>query len=298
MIEDKNYYRGNKNLKAENIDLEYSEDQISEILKCKEDPIYFIRNYTKIVCPKGLVLCDLRSYQEKMVNLVHNNNKVIMLAPRQSGKTTSIATYIAHYVIFNKFKTVAIIANKEDTAKEIFDRVQLIFEYLPIWLKPGVKEWNKKSMDFDNGCSVIIGSTSSSSISGKSINLLYIDEVALISKKMAEAFFNSVLPVVAADENAKIVLSSTPKSLNHFYKMWKNAENGVSGYIPLRVYWNEPPGRDESYKQQIIKAEGIEHWTQEYACVCGKTLITIRNKITKKISHISIEDFYKSLEKN
>lgn len=259
------YYRNNENLKAENINIDYEVWQVKEIQKCFNDPVYFIKNYVKIVTPKGLELFDLRDYQEKIVHLIDKEKRIIYMSGRQSGKTASAAAYIVHYIIFNSYKRVAILANKEATSKEIFDRVQLTFEHLPIWLKCGIKEWNKKSMLLDNGSSVIIGSTSSSSISGKSINLLYIDEAALISKQMANDFFDSILPVVSADPEAKIVISSTPKKLNHFYRMWKDAVSGKSGYKYLKVEWWEVPGRDEKFKEKIINEKGIEHWEQEYA---------------------------------
>jgi len=259
------YYRGNSNLKGDNVDLEYTPEQIEEVIKCREDVKYFIKKYVKIVTPNGLQLFELRNYQENIIDLIHNNGRCVYLSGRQSGKTATAAAYIAHYIIFNQYKNVAIVANKEETAKVIFDRVQLIYEHLPIWLKVGVREWNKKSLELDNGCTVVIGSSSSTSISGRSINLLYIDECGLIPKKMAEKFFDSVLPVVSADPNAKIVISSTPKGLNHFYRIWKEAESGRSGYKHLKVEWWEVPGRDEKFKEKIIREKGIEHWEQEYA---------------------------------
>lgn len=277
MNKDNTFYRGNPNLLNGNVQQDYENWQLQEILKCSNDPKYFINTYVNIVTPKGIEKFTLRPYQEQIIDNIHNETRFIFLSGRQSGKTQTTAAYIVYYIIFNQHKTVSICANKEATSKEIFQRVRKMFEKLPNWLKPGVIEWNKKSVELDNGCCVFVGSTSSSSISGKSVNFLYIDEVALISKKMAEDFFDSVLPVVAADPNAKIVQSSTPKKLNHFYRSWQEAVSGRSGYKYLKVEWWEVPGRDEAFKEKIIKEKGLDHWSQEYAVEflgAGGTLVS------------------------
>ena len=263
-------------------------------LKCADKHIVFKRGMVETYV-EDLKIGDrihVESGLDKIISLKKSNRKEVMYDCLNvqdvqrfytngilSHNTQTTAAYIVYYIIFNQHKTVSICANKEATSKEIFQRVRKMFEKLPNWLKPGVIEWNKKSVELDNGCSVFVGSTSSSSISGKSVNFLYIDEVALISKKMAEDFFDSVLPVVAADPNAKIVQSSTPKKLNHFYRSWQDAVNGRSGYKHLKVEWWDVPGRDEAFKEKIVKEKGLDHWLQEYATEflgAGGTLISGR----------------------
>lgn len=206
-----------------------------------------------------------------------------------SHNTTTTAAYICHYILFNKFKRVAILGDKSATAREILQRVQLMYENLPYWMQQGISEWNKGSILLENGTSIITGATSSSSIRGKSVNFLYLDEFAFIMPGVFDEFFASVYPTVASSKKSKIVMSSTPWGMNHFYKIWMDAENGKNGYTHFSVKWNDIPGRDEEYKEKTIAEVGLLKWLQEYeACVGPNTLIFIRDKETGEIKETEI----------
>lgn len=185
-----------------------------------------------------------------------------------SHNTTSSAAFILFFILFNKNKEVAILANKQPTTKEILDRIKNMYRHLPIWLKPGVKEWNKHSVEFENGCKIIAASTSSSSISGKSISLLYIDEFALIAKNVIEDFIDSTFPVIAAAKTSRILISSTPKGKNHFYRFFmdaKHKEKTKSPFIAKEIAWDAPPGRDLKWREEKIRELGsVEKFNQEY----------------------------------
>jgi hypothetical protein len=265
MTETATSYQGNVNLKRKNVQEEYTEEQVLEIIRCKNDPIYFIKNYIHIInLDDGLVKFALYDYQERFINMLHEENRIIARLGRQSGKTTCFAAYMCHYIIFNENKTAAILGNKDKTAREILYRVKIMFENLPMWLKPGVMEWNKGTVEFENGSRIVTAATSSSAIRGMSINFLALDEFAFIQPGVFEDFIQSVYPTISTSKEAKILMVSTPWGLNHFYKFWKEAEDGKNGYAHFSIKWNDVPGRDDAWRDKMIAEIGIERFRQEF----------------------------------
>ena len=164
-----NGYRGNRNLKSKGIQLEWSQERLQEYLKCARDPIYFAEKYIQIVhVDRGLIPIILYDYQKEIMEAIASNRRVTVNTSRQAGKTTTAVAVILHYILFNDHKTVALLANKGDAAREILDRIKIAYESLPDWLQQGVIEFNKGSAEFENGSKIIAASTSSSSIRGKS----------------------------------------------------------------------------------------------------------------------------------
>ena len=120
MSTDSNAYLGNPNLKRTGLSHNFTKDEIVEYQKCSESPIYFIKNYVRIVSlDHGLVPFDMYNFQEGMVDTMHENRFTIFKLPRQSGKSTIIISYLLHYVLFNPNTTVAVLANKSTTARDI-----------------------------------------------------------------------------------------------------------------------------------------------------------------------------------
>lgn len=260
------YYRGNVNLLNAGEKLEYTEEQINEIIKCANDYEYFIYNYVYIKTKKGLEKPEVRPYQKRILSKIHNNNRCLGMAGRQCGKSVSLGMYVAWYICFHSYKTVGVVANKEKVAKLMLATVKNIFTNLPIWMKPGVDTWGTTEIKLDNNSIVVVSACSADALTGYTLNFLIVDEVSKIPKNKANDFFDSVLPTVEADENAKIVCISTPKGINIWYKMWTEAEQGISGYVTVKVEWNEPPGRDEAWREAKIKEKGLEYFNQEYSC--------------------------------
>jgi phage terminase large subunit-like protein len=237
-------YLGNSHLKRVGEGIEWNAELIQEYTKCADDPIYFAKEYIKIVhVDRGLVPFNMYDYQEDIVEKITNNRRVAVLTARQSGKTTTAVAIILHYILFNEFKTVAILANKGDASREVMARVKLAYEALPKWLQQGIEEWNKGNIALENGCQVLAGTTSSSAIRGKSVNFLYLDEVAFIEGY--DEFFASVYPTISSGESTKLLMTSTPNGLNHFWKTCKGAKEGTNGYEYTEVMWDDVPGRDE-----------------------------------------------------
>ena len=260
-------YLGNTNIKGKGAEINFTPEMIQEYLKCAKDPIYFAEKYIKIVhVDHGLIPIRMYDYQKEIAEAITFNRRVTVNTSRQAGKTTTAVAIILHYVLFNDHKTVALLANKGDAAREILDRIKIAYEALPKWMQQGVIEWNKGSVEFENGCKVIAGSTSSSAIRGKSISFLYIDETAFVEGW--DEFFASVFPTISSGNTTKILFTSTPKGLNHFYKTCEGAKEGRNGYIYIEVPWDKVPGRDEAWKEETLQAMDYDYekFAQEFEC--------------------------------
>ena len=271
-------YLGNPNLFKANTKIEYTEDQVLEIAKCMENPIYFISKYIKIVnIDSGLVPFDLYKFQEKMVTTFHTNRFSIAKLPRQSGKSTTIIAYLLHQVIFNDNINVAILANKSSTARDLLGRLQLAYENLPTWLQQGVLNWNKGSLELENGSKILAAATSSSAIRGGSFNIIFLDEFAFIPNNISEQFFSSVYPTISSGKSSKVMIVSTPHGMNMFYKLWNDSIHGRNDYKPIEVHWSEVPGRDEKWKEETIRNTSEAQFTTEFECEFVGSVDTLIN---------------------
>lgn len=267
-------YRGNTRLKRTGVAIEWTEERISEYVRCAEDPVYFTETYMRIInVDEGLVQFKLYDYQKDILRSFKDNRFTIITTARQAGKSTTTCAFILWYILFHSEKVVALLANKADVAREILGRVQLAYQYLPQWLQHGVKEWNKGSFVLENDSRVMASATSSDSIRGFSINFLFIDECAHIENW--EEFYTSTYPTISSGKTTKIGLVSTPCGLNHFHDIWENANKradgqhvGKNGYFPLKVMWYQVPGRDEKWREETLAGMNFneEKFRQEYEC--------------------------------
>ena len=260
-------YLGNPNLKKANTSIEFTEENIIEFLKCKEDPVYFANNYIKIVSlDEGLTQFHPYDFQEKLINNFHNNRFNICKMPRQTGKSTTVVSYLLHYAVFNDSVNIGILANKAATARELLQRLQTAYENLPKWMQQGILSWNKGSMELENGSKILAASTSASAVRGMSFNILFLDEFAFVPNHVADSFFASVYPTITSGKNTKVIIVSTPHGMNHFYRMWHDAERKKNEYIPTDVHWSEVPGRDEVWKEQTIANTSEQQFKVEFEC--------------------------------
>jgi hypothetical protein len=258
-------YNGNANLKRVGVQLDYTEEQIQEIGKCASDPIYFIKTYVKIVnVDRGLIPFEMWPFQEDMVQKFHENRFSICKMPRQVGKTTTTVGYMLWCVLFNIDFKIAILANKGSLAREILGRIQYAYEYLPLWLQQGIKVWNKGNIELENGSQIFAYATSAAGVRGGTYNLIFLDEFAFVPKNMADDFFTSTYPVISSGKTTKVIIVSTPFGLNHFYKMWVDAIEKRSTYIPIEVHWSMVPGRDAKWREETIRNTSEEQFRQEF----------------------------------
>ena len=260
-------YLGNPNLKNVGQKIEWTEESLTEYMKCKESPEYFIQNFVKIIhVDKGLVPFEMYDYQKDMVHKFNDNRFVICKMPRQTGKSTTIIAFLLHYVLFNENVNVAILANKGAVARELLSRLQLAYEHLPKWLQQGVVIWNKGNIELENGSKILASATSGSAVRGSSFNIIFLDEFAHVPSNIAEQFFTSVYPTISSGESTKVLIVSTPLGMNMFYKMWADALEKRNNYVPVEVHWSQVPGRDEKWKQETIKNTSEVQFTQEFEC--------------------------------
>ena len=283
-------YQYNHLVKKDGVVQEWTQEEVIEYAKCMRDPGYFAETYIKIISlDRGLVPFNLYPYQKRMFDHFNNNRFNIVLACRQSGKSISSVAYLLWYAIFHPEKTIAVLANKGSTSREMLGRVTLMLENLPFFLQPGCKTLNKGSIDFSNNSRIIAASTSGSSIRGMSVNLLYLDEFAFVER--ASEFYTSTYPVVSAGKDTKVIITSTANGIgNVYHKIWEGANQKVNEFIPFRVDWQDVPGRDEEWKAQTIANTSLLQFDQEFGntffgtgdtLISAQTLMQLRSKNPK-----------------
>jgi len=277
MLHQTQTYLGNPNVKRDGVLQSWTDEMVREYAKCMKSPSYFAKQYCKIISlDQGLVPFELYPYQEKMFEAFNEHRFNIVLACRQSGKSVSACAYLLWYALFNSEKTVAILANKGATAREMLSRVTLMLENIPFFLQPGTKALNKGSLEFSNNSRIIAAATSGSSIRGLSVSLLYLDEFAFVER--AAEFYTSTYPVISSGTGTKIIVTSTANGIgNTFHKIWEGAIQGVNEFNSFRVDWWDVPGRDENWKKQTISNTSQLQFDQEFGNTffgTGDTLVS------------------------
>ena len=260
-------YLGNPNLKRANTPIEFTQEQILEFMACREDPVYFARKHVKIVTlDRGLMPFEPYDFQEGLINNFHENRFNICKMPRQTGKSTTVISYLLHYLLFNDSVNIGILANKAATARELLGRLQTAYENVPKWMQQGVLAWNRGSLELENGSKILAASTSASAVRGMSFNILFLDEFAFVPNHIADSFFASVYPTITSGKSTKVIIVSTPHGMNHFYRMWHDAERSKNEYVPTDVHWSEVPGRDDKWKAQTIANTSDQQFRVEFEC--------------------------------
>lgn len=230
-----------------------TEEELQEYIKCKLDIKYFAQKYCKIKTEDGTIThIELRDYQKEILDLFSKNRFSILCSSRQIGKTVNTAITILHFLLFNNDKNAMIVANVAATTIEIVDKIKAIYVLLPFFLKAGIKNWNQRSIVFDNGCRIKTAARSKTPAIGFTIDLLYMDEFAHIPSNIIEPYYTAAYPTVSAIQNSKIIITSTPNGMNLFYKLLTAAERPEgdplkNNYKAMRVYWYQVPGRFVTY---------------------------------------------------
>ena len=256
-------------LKRANLPFEYTREEIEELKKCKADPMYFALNFAFIRTHKGdMVVKDaggLRDFQEQIIQNMHNNKFNILMASRQIGKTVTTAIYIVWFLLFNKDKNVLMVADNMSTTKEIMEKLRIVLDNLPFFMKPGISKIYESSIRLDNDCRLVLRTTTKKSGIGMTVNFLYIDEFAHIAESNLDKFYRAILPTITEDPFAKVMITSTPNGRNKFWEIWTSAIDKDNEYSPMRVDWWQVPGRDEEWKKKTIANFGTEaDFNQEY----------------------------------
>jgi len=258
-------YMGNTKIKREGVKMIFTPEMIQEYDKCKNDIVYFCREYIKIVhVDRGLIDFDMYDFQEDFINNINDNRFSVSLCSRQVGKSITTVAWMLHFILFNDYKRLGIIANKGATARKILGKLKLAYENLPHWLQAGVVEWNKGSIELENGCVIEASSTSGDAVRGDSLSALFIDEAAFIEENLWDEFYTSVYPTISSGKTTKIIMVSTANGMNHYNKIWKDAKSGKSTFSPFEITWKSVPDRDEAWKAETIANTSVEKFSQEH----------------------------------
>jgi hypothetical protein len=262
-------FGGDPTLRGAGERFEYTEEMIRELIKCREDILYWAEKYFYIMTiDDGKKLIGLWDFQKKLLKVILNppddKRHIIVLSARQMSKTTVTTIFLLHAAIFSKDETIGILANREATAIEILSRLQFAYSHLPIWMQRGVVEWNKKSMRLENDVKIKAQATSHNSLRGEAISICVIDECGFVPEHTWEGFYSSVYPAISSGQRAKIIMVSTPNGLNHFYDFYKKATLGENDYYPVKINWNQHPKRDEKWKEMMIRDCGKQRFEVEF----------------------------------
>lgn len=287
-----------KNLRRANIKTQYTPEMIAEWKRCRKDIVYFAETYCAIThIDYGTIKVQLRDYQKDMLKIMHENRMSAHKLSRQLGKTTAVAIFLAHYVCFNKDKAVGILAHKGSMAVEVLERTKQAIELLPDFLQPGIVEWNKKSIVLENGSSIGAYASSPDAVRGNSFSFIYIDECAFI-QNWTDCFL-AIQPVISSGRESKMIMTTTPNGLNHFYDIWQSAIDGKSGYVPYEAVWHSVKERlynkadifDDGYEwsSQAIAGSNLEQFLQEHnAEFFGSSGTLIRATTLSRLSFIDV----------
>jgi hypothetical protein len=293
---DSPYYNNNEQLRACNVNIQYTAEQIEEIRRCKKDPIYFIETYVKIITVDGIKPFILHDFQKRFVHSFVDNRFTLGKIFRQAGKTQVTVGYLLWYTLFSDQPVrCAVLANDRSQSEEILSRYKFSYELLPFWMQQGIKSWNVRTVELENKSKIITGATTKSGIRGRSINLIILDEVAFIPSTVFGAFMSSIAPAISSGKDTKLIAISTPQGMNHFYEMWEDAINGRNDYKTIEAHWSEV--RTQQWADDMLKLLNNDKvkFAQEIECVTGDTLVTVRNKITGEITQITMEELNSSM---
>jgi len=287
MPKDDNSYLGNNLLKGLNVPHKFTKKEVAEYIKCKDDVVYFLENYVNVVhVDRGLIPFKMYKFQRKLIEAITENRNVIVKSGRQVGKSTTTIGWLLHYILFNQEKIVGILANKAITARELLSRLQTSYQHLPKFLQQGLREWNKGSLELENGSKVIASSTSSSAIRGFSFSCILLDEFAHVQRHIANEFIRSVYPTISSGKDTKVIIVSTPNGFNLFYKFWNDAEAGNNTFYPFKVHWSNVPGRDDEWYKRTVSTIGEDSFRQEYeAEFLGSTNTLISTERLQEMSY-------------
>jgi len=272
------FHERNPELKAANILFQLSHEEEDEFIKCSSDVEYFVEKYCRFLTDKGRTTVDLRTFQKEILSTLGEEywldeiddvapevRNFILMASRQTGKTTTIAAYFAWYLCFHTDRNLAILANKQATTTEIVSKVMDVFKGLPFFLKPGILSAGALGMRLDNGCMLTSQATTKTAVLGFAIHVLYIDEFAHIQQNIAREFWRSVYPTLSSSKVSQCIVSSTPYGQdNLFFDIWDKSIKGKNSFVNKRVDYWEVPGHDDEWAEKLRQDFGDDEFAQEF----------------------------------
>ena len=265
-------------LRAPNVTFKMTDEEMEEYQRCYDDAVYYVENYCKFMTDRGLKVVDLRDFQKNVVKTVTDevyipslgewgpkNRNVIWMAARQSGKTTTVSAFLSWMLIFHADRNILVVANKEDTAIEIVDKITNIFKGLPYFLKPGCINFGKTGLRLENGSRIISSATTNTASIGFTIHCILLDEFAHIPDNIVNNFWRSVYPTLSSSEVSQCIITSTPNgTTNKFYDIWSHAIEKTNSFVPIRTDYWEVPSHDDAWAEKMRADFGDEEFAQEF----------------------------------
>jgi hypothetical protein len=243
----------------------YTEEQVLELITCVKDPIHFIENHVKIYHPTyGLIPFELHPFQKNLVEAYHSGKHTVAVIPRQMGATTTSLAYLLWYACMNVDRTILIGARNHMSGRVLMDKIREMISTMPEGLVPKMRENNRTSIYFENGCRIMFQVLSENFARGMSVNVYYVDELAYASKAGRKWFKNVVFPCLY---HAQLIVASTPSPDDSLLpELYDMALNSPEKWNAIRVRWDEFPGRGDEFKEQMKKYMSEAHWKTEYEC--------------------------------
>lgn len=260
-------YRNNPRLRRPNVTIPITKAQEAEYIRCANDCDYFLTNYYKVISlDYGEIHYKPFPFQKRMTDAFTDHRFVICLLPRQMGKSVCVVGYLLWYILFNEHKVCAILGNEASVAQKLLGQLKFAYERIPLWMQSGVVEWNKTSIEVENGCKAISDATTGDSIRGQAVNIVFLDEFAHVDTSTAEGFFGSVYPTISSGHTTKMFIVSTPKGMNEFYYRWRSAQSGKSDFFAVQAHWSERPDRTPAWEKTTRANMTPEEWMENYEC--------------------------------
>jgi len=243
---------------------EYDPEQVNELYACMDD-FWSFQKHVQIIHPdRGEIPFQPYDFQKEIIKTVLDTRFTIVLCARQAGKTVSVSVYALWYAVFNSDKEIGIVSNKQSSAIYILSIIKRMYESLPAWIKPGVKEYSKLFVQFDNGTKISVSATSADAFRGRPLNLLICDEFAFVRKGIAEDFWSANYPTISTSVESKIIVISTPNGMfNLFHRLYSGAEREENTFKHLKFNWTAVPGRDKEWAAEQLANLGPTKFAQE-----------------------------------
>lgn len=285
------------NIKKPKHDRPLTHEEAREWLRCAEDPIYFMENYAYVQSTQegGSVLFKPHKFQRKLIETSRKNKMTCSLVPRQQGKTITIAMLFLWYVTFFEHMTVGITSKSNPNVKDVIDRAKFAYENLPSFLQESVTSYNVFNLVFNNGSSIIGETTGPNTFRGRSLNVIFIDEIAHNNPYVVNEMWKSLLPIIDANENQKLIITSTPNGTGDlFSQIVFNARAGRNNFALVELDSDEyPESNDPTFRERKLKEISLNEYLQEYLCVSYDTMVEVM--INGTVKKMKIGDLYENL---
>lgn len=237
-----------------------------EIIKCANDPVYFIENYYYINHPvNGRRLLKLNQSQRDTINQLHFGLHSVILGSRQVGKTAIVCAYLLWRAMFNPYLNIVIGSRNLSSAADNIDRIRFAIHNLPDYLKPELIHNTKTYVEFSSGTRIASYPVTERLGRGMAISILYIDELAFIPSYIKEALWHSILPCLST--GAQFIAASTPNGRTElFYRLWEAAMNNKNNMLAIKMLASDDPAKGEKYFIDMRNILGERKFREEILC--------------------------------